>query len=161
MIAGMAKNDRALSLDKHADAIRSQLHVPKQNDVFRAAVEAGYLAAAADGTVDDDERRAIVRAVEILSVGAVIEWEAETLLDECATRAQKDGNEARCAAVGKELKDLGQPEAGILFAAAVAHATKGVDKSEKSALESIGKAAGLTGSQVKDIVKKASAAFAD
>jgi tellurite resistance protein len=142
-------------LEKHADEIRAALKVPKQNDVFRAAVEAAYLAALADGDVDDEERATIVKAVELLSVGAVIQWEAETLLDECEARATKDGAEKRAEAVGADLKSLGHAEAGLLMAAVVARATKGVDKKEAEVLKSVGSAAGLTSDQVRDIVKKA------
>jgi tellurite resistance protein len=144
-----------IDLEARAESIRAELKVPKQNEVFRAAVEAGYLAANADGNVDDDERAAIVRAVEILSAGAVIEWEAEDLVAECAKRGEADGAGKRQEALGHELKALGQSEAGLYFAALVAHASGGVDEKETAVLESIGKAAGVGSKRVKDIVKKA------
>jgi tellurite resistance protein len=145
------------ALEKHADEIRKDLRVPKQNEVFRSAVEAGYLAALADGEVDDAERATIAKAVEILSVGAVIEWETESLLEACAGRAEKEGPDKRAAAVGAELKSLGQAEAGLLFAACVARATNGVDKKEADVLKAVGTAAGLSTDKVKNIVKRASA----
>ncbi len=150
----MAKPDIA-NLESRAESIRVELRVPKQNEVFKAAVEAGYLAARADGEVDAAETAAIVRAVEILSEGAVIEWEAETLVEECARRANAETPGARATAVGAELGALGQGEAGIYFAALVAHASKGIDKKEADVLKEIGKAAGLTSERMKDIVKKA------
>jgi tellurite resistance protein len=143
-------------LETHAEGIRAELRVPKQNEVFKAAVEAGYLAARADGEVDEEERQAIVRAAEILSAGAVVEWEAETLVEECAARADAETPAKRAAAVGAELAALGHPEAAIYFAALVARASHGVDKSEADVLKQIGKAAGLTAERVRDIVKKAS-----
>lgn len=143
-------------LEKHADAIRKELRVPKQSDVFRYAVEAGYLAALADGDVDATEHATIVRAVELLSVGAVIEWEAEALLAACEASAKKDGAAKRAEAVGHELKALGQAEAGLFLAAVVARATKGVDKKEAEMLKLTGAAAGLSTDQVRDIVKRAS-----
>jgi tellurite resistance protein len=150
----MAKSDIA-NLETRAESIRAELRVPKQNEVFKAAVEAGYLAARADGVVDADETTAIVRAVEILSAGAVIEWEAEHLVQECARKADAETPGARAAAVGSELAALEQAEAGIYFAALVAHASKGIDKKEADVLKEIGKAAGLTSDRVRDIVKKA------
>jgi hypothetical protein len=149
-----ANESSIADLQTHAATIRAELAVPKQSDVFRCAVEAGYLAALADGEVDDGERATMVRAVEILSEGAVIEWEAEELLDACAERAQA-GVKERAEAVGQELLALGQAEAGILFAAIVARATKGVDKQEAEVLKAVGSAAGLTADRVRDIVKKA------
>ena len=153
----MAKLDANIGdLETHADEIRAELRVPKQNEVFAAAVEAGYLTALADGEVDKAEIAAIARAAEILSVGAVIEWEAETLVSECVARAKKDTAAARGEAVGVELKKLGQGEAGIYFAALIARASKGIDKKEADVLKAIGNAAGLTTDKVRAIVKKAS-----
>jgi tellurite resistance protein len=142
-------------LEAQAESIRAELRVPQQNDVFRQAVEAGYLAALADGKVDEGEISTIVRAIDLLSKGAVIEWEASMLMEECAARASKEGVEARALAVGGALKNLGQAEAGILFAAFIARATNGVDKKEAEMLKKIGKAAGLAAKQVGELVKKA------
>jgi uncharacterized membrane protein YebE (DUF533 family) len=139
----MAKPDIS-NLEARAESIRAELRVPKQNEVFRAAVEAGYLAARADGHVDAEETAAIVRAVEILSSGAVVEWETDA-----------ETPAARAAAVGAALAALGQAEAGIYFAALVAHASKGIDKKEADVLKEVGKAAGLTNDRVRDIVKRA------
>lgn len=143
------------ALETHAAEIRKDLAVPRQSDVFRCAVEAGFLAANADGEFDATERATIVRAVEILSVGAVIEWETEALLDECEARAKADGADKRSKAVGEELKKLGQAEAGLLFAALVARATKGIDKREADVLKAVGTAAGVNADGMKAIVKRA------
>jgi hypothetical protein len=93
----------------------------------------------------------------LLSVGAVIEWEAEALLDACAERAKVEGAAKRAEAVGAELKKLGQAEAGLLLAAIVARASKGVDKKETDVLKAVGTAAGVTADAIAAIVKKASA----
>jgi tellurite resistance protein len=143
-------------LERHAERLRRELDVPNQNEVFRAAVEAGYLVASADGSFDDTERATLIRAIEILSVGAVIEWEVETLIEECEARAKKEGSAKRARAVGVELKKLGSAEAGLLLAAAVARATKKVDKTEADVLRTVGAGAGIRGEQVLEIVKKAS-----
>jgi len=86
---------KKLTLEEHADQIRDDLKVPHQSDVFAQAVEAGYLAARADGEVDANERMVLTKAVELLSKGAVIEWETEQLLDECQGRAEKEGADTR------------------------------------------------------------------
>lgn len=142
-------------LEAQAESIRKQLQVPKQSDVFRSAVEAGYLTALADGEVDEAEQATMVRAIEILSEGAVVEWEAGTLLDECVERAKLEGAEARAVAVGKELAALGQAQTGLYFAALVARSSNGIDKSEAEVLKAIGAAAGVSSDAVRDIVKKA------
>ena len=144
-------------IQKHADAIKKDLAVPKQNEVFETAAEAGYLAACADGKVDDEEHEMLVKAIEVLSTGAVIEWEVESLLESCESRAKADGAAKRADAVGAKLKTLGQPDAGLLFAAFVAQASGGIDKQESAVLHSIGKAAGLAKPKVTALLKKVGA----
>ena len=146
---------KTLTLDEYANQIKGDLAVPNQSSVFAHAVEAGYLAARADGNVDQAERDVLVKAVELLSKGAVIEWETETLVDECIARCEKEGVEKRIEAVGAALKELGQPEAGLLVAAFVARATNGVEKAEADTLKAIAKAAGVAADKMKAIVKKA------
>ena len=146
---------KTLTLDEYANQIKGDLAVPNQSSVFAHAVEAGYLAARADGNVDQAERDVLVKAVELLSKGAVIEWETEALVDECIARCEKEGVEKRIEAVGAALKELGQPEAGLLVAAFVARATNGVEKAEADTLKAIAKAAGVAADKMKAIVKKA------
>ncbi len=148
-------------VEKHAAEIKKDLAVPKQNEVFEAAAEAGFLAASADGTVDDEERSMLVRAIETLSTGAVIEWEVETLLEGCAARAESEGANKRAEAVGAKLKELGQPEAGLLFAAFVAQASGGIDKKESAVLHAIGKAAGIAKAKTTALLKRVGATDAE
>ena len=143
--------------EKHAAEIKKDLAVPKQNEVFAAAAEAGWLAANADGSVDDEEREMLVKAIEILSEGGVIEWEVDELLEESAARAKSEGDTKRADAVGAKLKDLGQPEAALLFAAFVAQASGGIDKKESAVLHAIGKAAGLAKAKVTALLKRVGA----
>lgn len=154
MLRLMTKGKK-LSLEDHADKIRDELKVPRQNELFKAALEAGYLAARADGGVDDTERDVLVKAVELLSQGLVLEWETDGLIDELKKLADDEGLEGRATKVGAVLKDLDQAEAGLFVAALVARATKGVDKSEAELLKSIGKSAGVSTDKVRDIVKRA------
>jgi tellurite resistance protein len=142
-------------LEQQADAVRKSLSGPRQSALFEAAIETGYLTALANGTEDEGEREALVKAVEILSKGLVIEWEAEALIEKIAARLDEEGNDPRCAAVGKNIKELGQAEAAMLVGAVVAHATAGIDKLEAVVLEKIGTAAGLAKPQIAAIVKKA------
>lgn len=152
---------KKLSLEDHADKIREEMKVPRQAEVFEAAVEAGYLTARADGGVDDTEREVLTQAVELLSQGLVIEWETEALLEKCKELADAEGVEGRAAKVGATLKDLGQAEAGLFVAALVARATKGVEKSEAELLKAIGKSAGIGTDKVRDIVKRATSLTSD
>lgn len=156
MLGRMSKGKK-LSLEDHAAKIRAELNVPRQDELFKAAVEAGYLTARADGGVDDTERDVLVQAVEVLSQGIVIEWETTGLLDDCEKLCDAEGIEARADKVGGALKELGAAEAGLFVAALVARATKGVEKSEAELLKAIGKSAGVGTDVVRDIVKRATA----
>jgi tellurite resistance protein len=143
-------------LEQQADVVREALAgTLRQEEVFRAAAEAGYLTALADGTEDAEERQALVAALETLSKATVIEWEVEGFLAEAWEKISVEGNEARCAAVGARLKELGQAEAGLLIGAIVAQASNGIDKSEAKVLERIGAAAGLERPAVAGVVKRA------
>lgn len=147
----------AAYLEAQAAAVRSSLPSHRADEVFMLAGEAGYLTAIADGTDDEDERKALSESLETLSKGIVIEWETESFIEASAARAKAEGPDARCTAIGKRLKELGGAEAGILIGAVVAYASNGIEKSEAVMLEKIGKAAGLERNQVAAIVKKARA----
>jgi tellurite resistance protein len=142
-------------LEQQADVVRKGLSGSHQSQLFEAAVEAGYLTALANGTEDEGEREALVKAVEILSKGLVLEWEVEPLLEKIAARLETEGAAARYAAVGKNIQELGQAEAVLLVGAVVAHATAGMDKQEAGVLEKIATAAGLGKPQIAAIAKKA------
>jgi tellurite resistance protein len=146
---------KKFSLEEHAEQIRAELKVPRQAELFKAAVEAGYLTARADGGVDAAEQEVLAQAVELLSQGLVLEWETEALIDDCKKLADEQGLDARAGKVGEALKDLGQAEAGLFIAALVARATKGVEKSEAELLKAIAKSAGIGNDKVRDIVKRA------
>ncbi len=152
----MSKHEKALAeLEKHATEIRAELGAADQSRVFALAIEAGVLAAMTDGTMDAEERATLVRAVELISKGAVIEWETETLVDECMARAKADGADKRAQAVGEALAELKQAEAAVLIAGVVAAATGGVDKAEAEAIRAVAKAAGVTADKTKAILKRA------
>jgi tellurite resistance protein len=142
-------------LEEQAGEVRKSLPPGNQSVLFEAAVEAGYLTALADGSEDEGEREALVKAIEILSAGLVLEWEVEPLLDKIAARIGQEGADVRCAAVGKSLKELNAAESALLIGAVVAHATAGIDKKEASVLEKIGTAAGLEKKQIAAVAKKA------
>ncbi len=152
----MSKHEKALAeLEKHATEILAELGAADQSRVFALAIEAGVLAAMSDGTMDAEEKATLVRAVELVSKGAVIEWETETLVDECIARAKADGADKRAQAVGEALAELKQAEAAVLIAGVVAAATGGVDKAEAEAIRAVAKAAGVTADKTKAILKRA------
>lgn len=151
-----AKKLNTAYLESQAETVRASLGSGTQAEqMFKLAAEAGYLTALADGTEDAAEREALVEALEMLSKGVVIEWETEGFLGEAWARISAEGVDARCAAVGAAMKELGNAEAGLLIGAIVACASNGIDKTEAAVLEKIGAGAGLARQQVGAVVKKA------
>lgn len=153
--AALMSKAKKLSLEDLAEKIRDELNVPRQDELFRAAIEAGYLTARADGGVDAMERDVLVKAIELLSNGLVIEWETESFIEDCGKLADDEGLEARAVKIGERLKELGHVEAGLFVAALVARATKGVEKSEAELLKIVAKSAGIGTEKVREIVKRA------
>jgi hypothetical protein len=152
----MSKTKRSKAdIDAIAKQMQEALSVPKQNEVFRYAIEAGYLCALADGDADEAEKSTLVAAMHQLSSGLVIEWEVDATLDECNEHIGMQGRDSRCEVVGKKLAELGQAKTGLLLGALVALTTTGLDKQEAEMLEKIGKAAGIAKRDVGAVVKQA------
>jgi len=152
----MSKTKRSKAdIEAIAKQVQAALSVPKQNEVFRYAIEAGYLCALADGDADDAEKATLVAAMHQLSSGLVIEWEVDATLEECNEHIGAEGRDARCEVVGQKLAELGQAQTGLLLGALVALTTTGLDKQEAEMLEKIGKAAGIAKRDVGAVVKQA------
>lgn len=150
-------DERSLPIDtlrRHAEAIRRELRPAERRDLLIVAVEAGYLAGAADGEVDSAERAAIAQAVELLSEGEIIEWDLESLLDDCVRRSRAEGLDGRARRVGESLRAQGRPELGLFFAALVAFATGGLNSDERRLLEDIASAAGVDAEGLVPILER-------
>ncbi|MBW2458506.1 MAG: hypothetical protein JRI68_28665 [Deltaproteobacteria bacterium] len=139
-------------LAEYAEQIRGELEeFRKQDDMFRVAVEVGYLAARADGEVDEAERQALIAAVDILSQGVVIELEVDAIVAELEA---VEGNDLQKAeALGAKLDSASQADAGLLVGAFVAQATSGIDRGERKVLRTMGRAAGLKDHRIRAILK--------
>ncbi|MEZ4440165.1 MAG: tellurite resistance TerB family protein [Polyangiaceae bacterium] len=152
MTSATSKKPTKEKLSAMAEAVRKELSFRGQDDVYKHAVEIGYLAASADGRVDDEEKQRIVEAVDILSQGLVIELEVDAIIDEIGP-LEGDAVTERAKAVGEALQKLDQAEAGLLFGAFVAQATHGIDKDERRVLRETGRAAGLKDNRIRAILK--------
>jgi tellurite resistance protein len=130
-----------------------------QDEVFRVAVEIGYLAARADGQMDAKEKQAIVDAVDVLSKGMTIELEVDSIIEE--VDALGGSEDERAQKLGSRLAELGQAEAGLLFGAFVAQSTSGIDAKERKVLRAVGRAAKIADKRVGGILKAVGAEDAD
>ncbi len=139
-------------LADYAAKIRGELEeFRKQDETFKVAVEVGFLAARADGDVDEAERKALVEAVDILSQGVVIELEVEAIVADLEAVEGDDLQKAE--ALGAKLESASQADAGLLVGAFVAQATSGIDNKERKILRTMGRAAGLKDHRIRAILK--------
>jgi tellurite resistance protein len=145
------KRPNVQRLRDYASNVRSQVSAADQQAIFHAAIEAGHLAATTDGSFDEQEKAALVKAIELLSEGSVIEWEIDSLVEASTNRAET--LEERASGVAEKLRASGHAEAGLLVAAFVAQATSGIDKKEEKVLKSIAKAAGVSDKRTREILK--------
>jgi tellurite resistance protein len=152
MTSPTSKRPTKEKLQAMAEAVRKELQEFRDQDaVYKLAVEAGYLAAKADGTVDEDEKKRIVEAVDILSQGVVIELEVDSIIEEVDGSGQDVAE--RAVSLGKRLAELKQGDAGLLFGAFVAQASHGIDGDERKVLREVGKAAGVKARRIRTILK--------
>jgi|LNFM01.1.fsa_nt_gb tellurite resistance protein len=112
--------------------------------LFNAVVEAGYLVAAADGTVDSAELATLKRAILTLTGDDLPPEELDTLVEDLIDLRKTEGEAARCRAVGELLAAHKAGDEGLYLAAAIAYASNGLDRSELAVLERIASAAGVS-----------------
>jgi tellurite resistance protein len=109
--------------------------------LFASIVEAGYLVAAADGTVDPDELATLKSAVAALSDSELSVDEIDTLVEDLIDLRRSAGEAARCRVVGEALADNNAGEEGLYLAAAIAYVSAGLDARELRVMERIADAA--------------------
>lgn len=112
--------------------------------LFNAVVEAGYLVAAADGTVDSAELGTLKRAILTLAGDELSADELDALVDDLVDLRASEGESSRCKAVGALLAAHKAADEGLYLAAAIAYASNGLDRKELEILERIALAAGLS-----------------
>ncbi len=112
--------------------------------LFNAVVEAGYLVAAADGTVDATELATLKRAILVLAGDELATDELDALVDDLIDLRKSEGEVSRCRAVGELLAAHKSADDGLYLAAAIAYASNGLDRSELGVLERIATAAGVS-----------------
>jgi tellurite resistance protein len=121
--------------------------VPEGGDpslLFNAVIEAGYLVAAADGTVDSAELATLKRAVLALTGDEMQAEELDTLVEDLVDLRKTQGELSRCKAVGELLAAHRAGDEGLYLAAAIAYASNGLDRKELAVLERIAQAAGIS-----------------
>ncbi|MEW5855400.1 MAG: tellurite resistance TerB family protein [Myxococcota bacterium] len=120
---------------------------------FQAALEGGFLVAAADGTVDVYEHAVLRRAVHTLMESEPSEDDVTHLLASFRDRLHADGADARCAAVGRVLATGNLAQPGLKLAAAIAYCSGGLDARELATMEKLARAAGVEEQSLRFILQ--------
>ncbi len=119
--------------------------------LFNAIIEAGYLVAAADGSVDQTEIDTIKKAVTTLTEGEMTPGDIDALIDDMVDLRKTEGEEQRCQAVGRILREARAGEEGVYLAAAIAYVSAGLSEPELTVMEKVARHAGLSTAQLAAI----------
>lgn len=97
-------------------------------------VEIATLIANADGTIDEDEERALVETLESAFHSKLSPMVIRALVGEAIETIEKDGAEARAGALSSKLKEAGKLEPGLGLARAIASSSGDAIGEEEAAL---------------------------
>lgn len=133
---------------------------PEVVALLEGVIEAAWLIARVDGTIDRAEHKTLGDIVRAVASGGLRADDLDDLLDGAATRLLHEGLAVRCAAVGERLARNGAAEAGLRLAVAVAGASNGVSLAESVTAAAIARAAGVSDDTADAILRETLAALA-
>lgn len=128
--------------------------------LFESIVEGAYLVAMADGSFDDEERRAFERVVTAACGGAVPQRHVADLLGDLAGLLAEDGLDKRLSRLGKALMRKEHAMEVLRIAALIAHVSDDVNNDERAMLVRLASACQLEPSAVDTALNDAKAALA-
>src|SRR5215472_3999537 len=120
--------------------------------LFEAIVEGAYLVAAADGVVDEEERRAFERVVTTACGGAVTQKAISALVSDLGDQLAEDGLQRRVEAVATQVHKKEHAREVLRIAALLAQASDKVSDVERSVLSKLAAACGLEPSEVDSAI---------
>lgn len=129
-----------------AETLRKDLERLPHFIVLVAAV------AKADGTIDDDEREVLQRAVERALGSTLAPDVVRYVVGRGLQSMEEQGGEAAVAAAGEQLAAVGVLAESLRLAVEVAGASEGIADSERAVLEAAGKAGGLSDEELAAIL---------
>lgn len=115
-------------------------------------IDLGVLVAAADGKVDANERAMLLEVFQALLETSLNAEVVDHLVSASLEVIEVAGSEPRARLVGAILKDCDAGEQGLLVALAVAFASEGLSAAERSVIDRIGEAAGVTPERIASLV---------
>lgn len=132
---------------------------PQACALFEAIVEGAYLVAAADGVVDDEERKTFEKVVATACGGAVAPKAISGLVADLADQLQEDGLDKRLAAVGQSAQRPEQAREVLRIAALLARVSDDVSEVERGVLKKLAQACGMGAGDVDDAMGEVSKAL--
>ncbi len=128
--------------------------------LFEAIVEAAYLVAAADGVVDEEERRTFERVVTAACGGAVAPKHVAELVADLEDQLGEDGMDRRIEMMGKTILKKSHGQEVLRIAALIAQASESVSDVERDVLVRIAGSCGLVASDVDVALREVKDALA-
>ena len=128
--------------------------------LFETIVEAAYLVANADGTIDEAEKKVFERVVVSACGGTVTAKQLQGLLSDLNDQATEDGVEKRIAAMAAAVQKKEQAMEVLRIAALLADASEGVSEVESAMMRKMAAALGLQEKQVDVAIADVRAALA-
>jgi tellurite resistance protein len=121
------------------------------------SVDLAVLVAAADGTIDADERAALTASLEAIMGSTVAPTVVRYLVRESRNQIEAAGAEARARAIGGVLADHGAVDDGLRLALAIAFSSGGLSAPEREVIAVVAKAAGVSESRLEALIAAAAA----
>ncbi|MEZ4438569.1 MAG: hypothetical protein R3B72_05745 [Polyangiaceae bacterium] len=130
---------------------------PRAKALFDATFELMYLMLEADNRVTEAEELVLRGVARELTEGVVRTQTVLALAGECARMLDREGKDARLAAVAKVLAaDTASAEAALVLAAAVAMADEEIAVEEHALLHSLAKLLKLDDARANELLRQAS-----
>lgn len=128
--------------------------------ILAGIVEAGFLMAAADGKIVDEEVALLAGLIHSFSEGAASEEQIVQLINACDEALTNDGYDARVAAVAKNLPNHETKHQALLVAAMVLAADDEFDEeNEGGVYVALAKALGIHQDEALQVLQEAQAMY--
>jgi tellurite resistance protein len=114
-------------------------------------IDLGVLVASADGPVDSREREMLLDVFQALLNTSLTAEVVDHLVTASMEVIEVAGAESRARLVAAILKDCDAVEAGVRVALAIAFASQGLSKAERTVIERISSAGGMTSSHLAQL----------
>lgn len=117
-------------------------------------IDLGVLVASADGTVDDREREMLLEVFQTLMNTSLTPEVVDHLITASLEVIEAAGAESRARLVAAILMDCDAVEPGVRVALAIAFASQGLTKAERTVVGRIASAAGLSAARLAALTEE-------